>query len=107
MLSKKEIRKVKRMLADHRGQFGTVIFTKKDGSLRKMVFRQGVKQGSTPLRGGEWANGTAGKASDHKLALVTDMAKERAGEHSRRSIPLDRIRYLRFGEEIFGTTVGE
>lgn len=64
-----------------------VEFTKKDGSLRKMVCRFGVK---SHLRGGEWANGQAGRPEDHWLAIVFDM-----GKVGYRSIPVKRLHLLR------------
>lgn len=62
-------------------------FTKKDGSLRKMTCRFGVK---SYLRGGEWANGQAGRPEDHWLAIVFDM-----GKVGYRSIPLKRLHLLK------------
>ena len=67
-------------------------FTKKDGSHRKMVCRFGVK---SYLKGGEWADGKAGRPEDHWLAIVFDM-----GKVGYRSIPLKRLHCLRIeGQE--------
>lgn len=62
-------------------------FTKKNGDLRKMTCRFGVK---SYLKGGEWANGNAGKPEDHWLAIVFDM-----GKVGYRSIPVKRLHLLR------------
>jgi hypothetical protein len=65
------------------GRIFRVIFTKKDGTRRQMVCRGGVKR---HLKGGVWANGNAGRPSDHRLVVVFDMTKR-----AYRSIPVDRV----------------
>ena len=55
------------------GRVFSVTFIKKDGTEREMQCRFGVK---SYLKGGEWANGCAGKPSDHGLAVVFDMQKQ-------------------------------
>lgn len=93
---------IRQLLNQHRGKIFSVTFIKRTtGEVRKMVARQAVKNGQQPLKGGEWANGSAGKAIDHNLVLVTDMQLEQAGKYSRRSIPLDAITELRIGGETF------
>lgn len=89
------------LLAKNYGKIFSVRFVKRTtGEVREMVCRQGVVNGTTPLVGGEFANGTAGKAIDHDLILVTDINLEKAGKHSRRSLPIENIRELRAGGEI-------
>lgn len=61
-------------------------FTKKDGSERQMTCRFGVR---SYLKGGEWADGKAGRPEDHWLAIVFDM-----GKVGYRSIPLKRLHRL-------------
>ena len=92
------MKKIQDMLKRHRGKFGYVIFTKKDGTERKMNFRQAVKGGTTPLIGGQWANGFTKPKS---LVLVTDIDKEKKMEHSRRSFHINTVTYLKIGGEIF------
>ena len=89
---------LREMLNKHRGKFGYVIFTKKDGTKRKMNFRQGVREGISPLKGGQWANGAA---KPQNLILVTDIDKEKKKEHSRRSFHIDSVEYLKIGGEIY------
>lgn len=83
---------IKNLLNQHRGKIFSVEFVKRTtGEKRVMQARQGVVNGATPLKGGEWANGTAGNAVEHDLILVTDINLEKAGKHSRRSIPLESV----------------
>jgi hypothetical protein len=70
-----------------KGKVFSAEFIKKDGSNRQMLCRFGVK---SYLKGGEWANGQAGKPEDHWLAVVFDMEKK-----GYRSIPLNRLHRLR------------
>lgn len=92
---------VTELLRQHYGKIFSVEFVKKNGETRKMLARQGVKNGSTPLKGGEWANGNAGSPSDHDLILVTDINLEKQGGHSRRSIPINGIKEI----TVAGTTL--
>ena len=48
--------RIQKMLNKHRGKFGAVQFEKTDGSIRTMNFRQAVKNGVSPLKGGNFAN---------------------------------------------------
>ena len=92
---------IKSMLDRHRGKFGSVKFTKRDGSQRSMNFRQGVTSGgTTPLKEGKWSNSDA-KPIDYDLILCTDVDKEKKKEHSRRSFKLDSVTYLKIGGEVF------
>ena len=91
---------IRNMLNRHRGKFFFVEFRKKDGSIRKMNGRQGVKNGTTPLKGGNWSNSGA-KPNDYDIALVTDIDKEKQGKPSRRSFKLDSVVYLKIGGEIY------
>jgi len=99
--SRSEILTLFSLLNKHRGKEGHVQFTKKNGDLRKMRFKQGVIGGVCPLQGRHWANTPKIKAEDYSLALVTDLDKEEAGEHSRRSIPLDRVEELTIAGETY------
>ena len=101
MLTKGQIDEIGAMLGANRGKIGSVEFTKKNGEIRKMNFRQSVKNGSTPLKGGKWANNNAGAAYNHGLVLVTDIDKDRKGEHSRRSFSIDSVIRLKIGGEVF------
>ena len=78
--------------------FFTVEFTKADGSPRRMQaqFRHLDNQRTV---GGKWANGNAGKPSDHGLIVVTDLAAQKAGKNAYRSIKLDRINSLTHGKK--------
>lgn len=88
------------ILQDHKdhgqGRVFSVAFTKKDGSEREMLCRFGVK---SYLKGGEWANGQAGKPEDHWLAVVFDMEKQ-----GYRSVPVKRLHQMKVGGQVF--TVG-
>jgi len=101
MNTPQQIEQIRALLQRNRGKFGQVLFVKADGSKRWMNFRQGVRNGNSPLRGGNWANTSKVKAKDKKLALVTDMDKEKEGKPSRRAIPLDRVISLKIGGEVF------
>jgi len=91
MKNKNKKTKIKKLLNDNYGKIFSVAFHKRSGEFRNMTARQGVINGGTALRGGEWANGNAGKADDHDLILVTDINLEKEGKHSRRSIPIEGI----------------
>ena len=93
-------------LNQHRGKFGNVVFTKKDGSERSMNFRQGVKKG---LLGGGWAGG-AERPSD--LMLVSDLQLYRkfkqegldddeAMQKSRRSFKIPTVKELTIAGETY------
>lgn len=79
--------------ANGMGKVFSVSFAKKDGSHRDMQCRFGVK---SYLKGGTWANGTAGKPSDHALAIVYDMAN-----NGYRSIPINRLHRLKLNKQEF------
>jgi hypothetical protein len=85
------------ILQDHkehgRGKVFSVSFIKKDGSEREMLCRFGVK---SYLKGGEWANGQAGKPEDYWLAVVFDMEKQ-----GYRSIPVKRLHQMKVGGQLF------
>jgi hypothetical protein len=85
------------ILQDHkehgRGKVFSANFTKKDGSDREMICRFGVK---SYLKGGQWANGQAGKPEDHWLAVVFDMEKK-----GYRSIPIKRLQQMKVGGQLF------
>lgn len=85
------------ILQDHKdhgkGRVFSASFTKKDGSARDMLCRFGVK---SYLKGGEWANGQAGKPEGHWLAVVFDMEKQ-----GYRSIPVNRLHQMKIGGQVF------
>ena len=96
---------IRDMLNRNRGKFGYVVFEKKDKSLRKMNFRQGIKNGISPLKdSGTWSNSDA-KPKDYNLVLVSDMGLEKAGKPSRRSFKVDSVKYLKIGGEVYGEKV--
>lgn len=66
------------------GKWLSVTFIKRTtGELRRMNCRIGVH---SRLRGGEWANGMAGRPRDHYLLVVHDVQKDEY-----RSIPVENI----------------
>ena len=75
------------------GSIFSVVFTKANGERREMVCRFGVK---SHLRGGEWANGNAGKPEDHFLAIVFDMQKQ-----GYRSIPVRRMHQIKLDGTVY------
>ena len=85
------------ILQDHKengkGAVFAVTFVKKDGTVRKMLCRFGVK---SYLKGGEWANGQAGKPEHHWIAVVFDMEKQ-----GYRSVPVNRLRQMKVGGQSF------
>ena len=89
-----------KILDANRGKIFSVKFRKKNGEIREMVARQAVREGSTPLRGGAWARGAA-DPKDYGLILCSDMAKEKAGEYSRRSFSVDSVLEIKIAGEIY------
>lgn len=87
------------LLQKNRGKFFTVEFEKKNGEIRKLNARQGVVEGSTPLSGGQWSNSS--KEKPPTLVLCTDLAKEKAKEHSRRSFYTDTVRTLKIAGKTY------
>lgn len=85
------------ILQDHKengkGKVFSVAFTKKDGSHREMLCRFGVK---SHLKGGEWANGQAGRPESHWLAIVFDMGKQ-----AYRSVPILRLHQIKVDGQTF------
>lgn len=95
-MSKINISEAFAILQDHKehggGKVFSTVFIKKDGTVREMLCRFGVKG---YLKGGKWANGHAGKPEHHWLAIVFDMKKK-----SYRSVPVDRLRRIKIdGQE--------
>lgn len=72
----------KRKIHNTAGRIFSVQFTKRDGTLRDMVCRLGVKK---KLKGGDRAY----NPDDYNLVFVYDMQKE-----GYRSIPFDRLHLL-------------
>jgi len=87
------------LLQKNRGKFFTVEFEKKNGEIRKLNARQGVVNGTTPLVGGEWAGSKSQKPPT--LVLCTDIVKEKANEHSRRSFYTDKVKSLKIAGETY------
>lgn len=69
----------KELINQSKGHIFSVSFIKKDGTLRNMVCRNGVKKGVTGA-------GMNYNPADHDLLTVYDMAKNEF-----RSIPLNRL----------------
>lgn len=97
MLTEAQKSEIKTLLEKNRGKIFSVKFRKKNGEVRTLNGRQAVKGGVSPLKGGDWAGGNAGKPADHNLILCTDLNLEKQGKHSRRSFKLDSVLSLKAG----------
>lgn len=89
---------IQTLLSRYPNEVGLVRFVKKDGTIRSMRFKRGVIGGTTPLKGGKWANGHA-NPEDYGIINVTDLELEEKEEYSRRSFKEDTVIELQIGGE--------